>query len=175
MRSNDSMAASCSTMCLYGCALILCFYKRMHCSSAQKLPISCASYTQDSKPRISLQSHQRRCSVVHTNAPSINTLHPSTCCMILAACCSSLPTKSLMHYPGAMLTANCNLALGCAAKPTNSAALLMQVTVHNGYPAVPPQVTASGIKESYNPARPNAGGSRREMPAHVVSAVLQEV
>ena len=51
----------------------------------------------------------------------------------------------------------------------------MQITVYSGYPAVPPQVTANGIKESYNPARPNFGGSRRDMPPHVVSAVLQEV
>ena len=53
--------------------------------------------------------------------------------------------------------------------------LLPQITVYSGYPAVPSQVTAIAIKESYNPLRPNAGSNRQELPPQVVSAVQQEV
>lgn len=48
------------------------------------------------------------------------------------------------------------------------------ITVHSGYPAVPSQVTAVAIKESYNPLRPNAGSSRQELPPQAVSAVQQQ-
>ncbi|KAL3144500.1 hypothetical protein ABBQ32_004237 [Trebouxia sp. C0010 RCD-2024] len=50
-----------------------------------------------------------------------------------------------------------------------------QITVYSGYPAVPSQVTAVAIKESYNPLRPNAGSNRQELAPQAVSAVQQEV
>lgn len=59
--------------------------------------------------------------------------------------------------------------------PSTVLLLPVQITVHSGYPAVPSQVTAVAIKESYNPLRPNAGSSRQELPPQAVSAVQQQV
>lgn len=51
----------------------------------------------------------------------------------------------------------------------------MQIQVYSAYPAVPPRVTVTAIKESYNPLRPAAGGRRQELPTESISAVQQEV
>ena len=87
-----------------------------------------------------------------------------------------LAQPASVDYTGASCAVGCRSSpRHCSEHTTNGSVLLAQITVYSGYPAVPPQITANGIKESYNPARPNSGGSRRDMPPRIVAALLQEV